>query len=81
MSDSDINHFSVLMEQMIEQNKAVLEYVAEIPKVVTRLNGIEHNVAELQQDMKVVKAAIRDISNHTKSDATWPPEHVKRLYS
>ncbi len=47
---------------------SVLEYVAEMPKVVNRLGRIEQDVAELKQDMKVVKAAVtatnRDLAEH-----------------
>ncbi len=68
MSDADINHFSVLMEQQNAKLDAVLEYVAEMPKVVNRLGRIEQDVAELKQDMKVVKAAVtatnRDLAEH-----------------
>ena len=68
MSDADINHFSVLMEQQNAKLDAVLEYVAEMPKVVNRLGRIEQDVAELKQDMKVVKAAVtatnRDLKEH-----------------
>ena len=68
MSDADINHFSVLMEQQNAKLDAVLEYVAEMPKVVHRLGRIEQDVAELKQDMKVVRAAVtatnRDLAKH-----------------
>jgi septal ring factor EnvC (AmiA/AmiB activator) len=61
MSDADVNHFSVLMEQIVDQNRAVLEYVSVLPKVLTRLDAIEQDVAELKQDIKVVKAAVTDL--------------------
>jgi DNA repair ATPase RecN len=68
MSDADINHFSVLMEQQNAKLDAVLEYVAEMPKAVHRLGRIEQDVAELKQDMKVVRAAVtatnRDLAKH-----------------
>ena len=73
MSDADINHFSVLMEQQNAKLDAVLEYVAEMPKVVKRLSRIEQDVAELKQDMKVVKAAVtatnRDLKEHNSLPA------------
>ncbi len=35
---------------------------ADIQQKVARLDGIERDVAELKQDMKVVKAAVVDLS-------------------
>jgi hypothetical protein len=34
MSGSDDNYVGLLLEQIRDQNKAVLEYVAEMPKVL-----------------------------------------------
>ncbi len=68
MSDADINHFSVLMEQQNAKLDAVLEYVREVPKMARKLDRVEQDVAELKQDMKVVKAAVtatnRDLAEH-----------------
>ena len=75
MSDADINHFSVLMEQQNAKLDAVLEYVAEMPKVVHRLGRIEQDVAELKQDMKVVKAAVQA----TNRDLAALDQRVTRL--
>ena len=62
MSDADVNHFGVLLEQIVDQNRAVLEAVGDIQQKVARLDGIERDVSELKQDMKVVKAAVMDLS-------------------
>ncbi len=62
MSDIDANQFGVLLEQIVDQNRAVLEAVGDIQQKVARLDGIERDVAELKQDMKVVKAAVVDLS-------------------
>ena len=63
MSNDDINYFSVLLEEIKSQNKAVLEYVGEMPKVVTKLAKIEEAVQTLQQDVKIVKATVIDLSH------------------
>ena len=57
-----INHFSVLMEDQNGKLDAMLEAVGDIQQKVARLDGIERDVAELKQDMKVVKAAVVDLS-------------------
>ena len=44
MSAQDNNYFAVLLEEIRAQNKAVLEYVGEIPKLAARLESIEQNV-------------------------------------
>jgi len=68
MSDADINHFSVLMEQQNAKLDAVLEAVRDMQKKVAVLPRVEQDVAELKQDMKVVKAAVtatnRDLAEH-----------------
>ena len=62
MSKDDVRYFGVMFEEIRDQNKAVLEYVGQMPQVVARLEAIEQDVAELKQDMKVVKAAVTDMS-------------------
>jgi uncharacterized protein YoxC len=76
MSDADINHLSVLVEHVIDQNRAVLEAVGDIQRKVARLDGIERNVAELKQDMKVVKAAVMDISRDLAEHKSLPAHVV-----
>ena len=49
MNNSDNNYIGVLLEQIRDQNKAVLEAVGDMR-------------AELKQDVKVVRAATTDTS-------------------
>jgi hypothetical protein len=74
MTDADINHFSVLLEQVVSQNKAVLEAVADLP-TRKEFNELRQDVAELKQDMKVVKAAVT-ATNH---DVAELDRRVSRL--
>ncbi len=67
MSDADINHLSVLVEHVIDQNRAVLEAVGDIQRKVADLpTRAEFN--ELKQDVKTFKAAVtatnRDLKEH-----------------
>ncbi len=74
MSDSDANHFGVLLEQIVDQNKAVLEAVGDIQRKVADLpTRAEFN--ELKQDMKVVKAAVT-ATNHDLKEHKSLPAHV-----
>lgn len=53
-----INHFSVLMEDQNAKLDAVLEAVGDMQKKVAVLPRIEQHLEVLEQDMKVVKAAV-----------------------
>jgi phage shock protein A len=60
MADKDYR--DVLLEQIVDQNKAILEYVGEMPKISDRLAHVEQVVDEVQQDVKVIRAAVTDQS-------------------
>jgi phage shock protein A len=60
MADKDCR--DVLLEQLVDQNKAILEYVGEMPKISARLAHVEQAVDELQADVKVIRAAVTDVS-------------------
>jgi hypothetical protein len=62
MSNTNDNYLGVLLEEIREQQKAVLEAVGDMRRQVARLPKIEESVDELKQDMKVVKAAVTDLS-------------------
>jgi hypothetical protein len=68
-----INHFSVLMDDQNSKLDAVLEAVGDMQKKVGVLPRIEQDVAELKQDMKVVKAAAiatnHDLKKHKSLSA------------
>jgi len=61
MSDADINHFSVLLEEVMSQNKAILEIVTDTQKKVADL-PTRDEFTELKQDVKVIRAAVTDLS-------------------
>ena len=61
MSDKD--YTAILLEEIREQNKAVLEYVGELPGIKKDIAELKEDVAVLKSDMKVVKAAVTDISH------------------
>jgi len=68
MSDADINHFSVLMEQQNGKLDAVLEAVRDMQQKVAVLPAMQQDLAELKQDVGVIKAAVkatsRDLAEH-----------------
>jgi predicted nucleic acid-binding Zn-ribbon protein len=60
MADKDYQ--TVLIEHLVDQNKAILEYVGEIPGIKRDIVQLKEDVAELKSDMKIVKAAVTDLS-------------------
>jgi hypothetical protein len=62
MSDADVNHLSVLMEHVVDQNRAVLEAVGDLQQKVAMLPTMQQDIAELKQDVRVIKAAVVDLS-------------------
>lgn len=63
MPNDDINYLSVLLEEIKSQNKAVLEAVADMQRNVAELPAIKEDIGELKQDMKIIKAAVTDLSH------------------
>ena len=61
-----------MLEQVLDEIKAVHELVAEVPKMARKLDHVEQNVAELKQDMKVVKAAVNATSHDLKKHKSLP---------
>jgi SMC interacting uncharacterized protein involved in chromosome segregation len=53
---------TILIEQLVDQNKAILEYVGELPGIKSDIAHLKEDVAELKPDLKVVKAAVTDMS-------------------
>ena len=71
MSDSDANHFGVLLEQIVDQNKAVLEAVGDIRAKVEDL-PTRDEFHELQRDVKTIKAAVTDLSRDLEQHKSLP---------
>ncbi len=62
MNHNDPKYVAVLLEEIRDQNKAVLEAVSDMQINVSKIPSIEAGVAELKQDVKVIKAAVTDVS-------------------
>lgn len=74
MRDSDANHFGVLLEQIVDQNKAVLEAVGYIQAKVANL-PTRDEFDELKQDVRIIKAAVVDLSRDL-AEHKGLPAHV-----
>jgi hypothetical protein len=64
MSKDD--YTDVILEEIREHSRAVLEAVGDMQQHVAKIPTIEHDVAELTADMKVIKAAVLDTNNQVQ---------------
>lgn len=62
----EVRHLSMLVEEVISQNKAVLEIVADNQRILAGIPTIEQDIKDLKSDMVVVKAAVTDTSKEQK---------------
>lgn len=60
---SDTDYTALLLEELRDQNKAILEYVTGVPEMAARLKRLEEQSETMATDMKVMKAALTDTSN------------------
>lgn len=60
----DTNYMGILLEEIRSQNKAVLEAVGAMQHELQRVPKRDE-FDELKQDVKVIKAAITDLSHQT----------------
>jgi predicted nucleic acid-binding Zn-ribbon protein len=60
MSDKD--YTAILLEEIRDQNKAVLEAVGDMRKELSEVARSEE-FDELKQDVKIIKAAVTDLSH------------------
>jgi hypothetical protein len=66
------DYTGLMLEQILDEMRAVHELVAEVPKMARMLNHVEQDVAELKQDMNVVKAAVNATSHDLKKHKSLP---------
>ncbi len=60
--DEDRNHYSgVILEEIRDQNKAILEGLQPIPQMAKDISKLKDDVFELKNDVKAIKAVI---TNH-----------------
>lgn len=67
----NVRHLSVLVEQVISQNQGVLEAVGDIQRKVADL-PTRAEFDELKQDVKIIKAAVQDVSRDLAEHKSLP---------
>jgi hypothetical protein len=71
MKNSDDNYTGVLLEQIRDQNKAVLEAVGDIRAKVENL-PTRDEFNELKRDVKTIKAAVTATNSDLKKHKSLP---------
>jgi hypothetical protein len=66
---NDKDYAAVLLEQIVDQNKAVLEAVGDIQRTVANL-PTRDEFEELRLDMKATMSALRDVSGQVADHET-----------
>lgn len=63
---TDDEQKTILGEVLADQLKSIQESLADVPKR-NEFKELEDKVEEIQSDMKTVKAVLKDMSKHEKS--------------
>lgn len=63
MSDNQDGYTNLLLEQISQQNRAVLEAVSDMQQHVKLIPSMLSDIHDLKLDMKVVKAVCKDLSS------------------
>ena len=66
---TDKDYSAVLLEQIVDQNKAVLEAVGDIQRTVANL-PTRDEFDELRRDVKTTMSAVRDVSGQVADHET-----------
>ena len=66
-NNSSDNYMGVLLEEIRDQNKAVLEIVGDMKDYVAKIPALLEDVEELKQDVKIIKVAVKDMGKQLKN--------------
>ena len=69
---NDDERKKILGEVLADELKAITEYVKDVPSLKRDIQEIKQSVHNLESDMKIVKAAVTDISHEQR-------EHDRRI--
>jgi carbon monoxide dehydrogenase subunit G len=58
MSNTDDNYIGIILEEIRDQNKAVLEAVGDMQQNVALIPGIKEDTQELKQNVRTIKTAV-----------------------
>ena len=75
----DTDYTGVLLEEMRENFRAVMEAVGDIQRQVHAVPEIRQNTRLLMDDVEVVKLAVRSLSNEVAGISDQVEHHEHRL--
>lgn len=76
----DSDYTGVLLEEMRESFRAVMEAVGDIQRQVHALPEIRQNIRVLMDDVEVLKVAIKDLSNEVGGLSDQVEHHEHRIH-
>lgn len=77
--DKDSAYIGVLLEEMREHFRAVIEAVGDIQRQVQALPEIRQNTCLLMDDNQALKAAVRELSNEVGGLSDQVEHHEHRI--
>lgn len=61
------NYTDIILEEIRDQNKAILEAVGGMQEQVAKIPRMEEKIDKLGQDLRVVKAAVTDTNHEVRA--------------
>lgn len=61
-----MHSLGVLLEELRDPNKVIWEHIGALPSL-SDLHRLEHSVGTLQDDMRVIRAAVIDQSHRSRT--------------
>lgn len=65
---SDDGRKEVLGEVLADELKLITEYVKDVPLAMRKIDSLGHDMKVVKSDIKVIRAAVTDISQQHKDD-------------
>ncbi len=67
MTKNEAQYFGVVLEEIRDQNKVVLEAVGDLQTKVRKLDRMETDLRAIKTDIKTMKAAVTDTSKQVQN--------------
>ncbi|RTK94572.1 hypothetical protein EKI60_03050 [Candidatus Saccharibacteria bacterium] len=67
MTKNEAQYIGVVLEEIRDQNKIVLEAVGDLQTTVRKLDHMETDLKAIKSDIKAIKAAVTDTSKQVQN--------------
>jgi septal ring factor EnvC (AmiA/AmiB activator) len=75
----DRNYTDILLEEMRENFRTISEGIADIKRQTLYIPQLRHDVRDLKEDMKTVKAALTDTNKELREMRKQVNDHEHRI--